>query len=216
MTISRIERGVGSATLEVWMAAAAGVGRRLAVYLEATSGAELPRDIEHLRRQRLVIETARRGGWLPGFEVPTEPFAVRSPSVDVVLTRPPAKETVLVEVWDWLADVGEAVRSSDAKLVAVRRRMGGAGDGTGEPLVEQLWVLRGARRNRELVREFGAIFETRFPGSSARWLRALTELGTRPPAGPGLLWTDVRGRTMIARRRVGTRDGPAEWAKHRR
>ena len=208
------------------MAAAAGVGRRLVVYLEATSGAELPRDIEHLKRQRLVIETARRGGWQPGFEVPTEPFAVRSPSVDVVLTRPrtgaTTGETVLVEVWDWLADVGEAVRSSDAKLAAVRRRMGGAGDGTGEPLVEVLWVLRGTRRNRELVREFGAIFETRFPGSSARWLRALTGLGTRPPAEAGLLWTDVRGRKLIARRHatsrgpVATRDGPAEWAKHRR
>ena len=217
-TISALERGHGaSSPLELWATVAAAVGRRLTVYLEATSGAELPRDMEHLKRQRLVIETARLGGWRPGFEVPVDPLAARSGSVDVLLTQPTTGETVLVEVWDWLADVGEAVRSSDAKLAAVRRRMGEGGAGASdESSVQQLWVLRGTRRNRDLIAEFEVIFDARFPGSSAAWLRALTEERARVPDDAGLLWTDVRGSRLVVRRRNGARDGPTEWAKHPR
>ena len=126
VAISRLERGLGAgASLEMWMATAAGVGQRFAAYVEMAPGADLPRDHEHLKRQRLVIETARRGGWLPDFEVAIDSLAVRSRSVDVLLARRATNEIVVVEVWDWLADVGDAVRSSDAKVASVRRRLGG-------------------------------------------------------------------------------------------
>ena len=39
------------------------VGHQLAAFLELTPGATPPRDVEHLRRQQLVIDTATAGGW---------------------------------------------------------------------------------------------------------------------------------------------------------
>jgi transcriptional regulator with XRE-family HTH domain len=206
VAISRLERGLGArASLELWMSTAAGVGRRFAAFLEAMPGADLPRDHEHLKRQRLVIETARRGGWRPTVEVAIDPLAARSRSIDVVLTRRATNEIVVVEVWDWLFDVGDAIRSSDAKAATVRRRISGQ---AGAPSVTELWVLRGTHRNRELVRDFASIFDVRFPSPSAAWLRALGDEHVRAPTTAGLVWTDIRGDRLMARRQGGKRDGP--------
>jgi transcriptional regulator with XRE-family HTH domain len=201
------ERG-GSSSLEVWAVVAAAVGRRFAAFLEMAPGADLPRDHEHLKRQRLVIETARRGGWRPQFEVAIDPLATRSRSIDVVLTRRATNEMVIVEVWDWLADVGDAIRSSDAKVASVRRKV--AGRPETPPTITELWVLRGTHRNRQLVRDFAAIFDVRFPASSAAWLRALTEESKRAPTTAGLLWSDVRGDRLLTRRFRRERDGPTD------
>ena len=62
---SRLERGgAGTASIETLAACAAAVGAQLAAFLEAVPGADLPRDMEHLRRQQLVIAIARGGGWI--------------------------------------------------------------------------------------------------------------------------------------------------------
>src|SRR5262245_21815864 len=61
---SRTELGGGTAaSLETLAACAAAVGGQLAAFIEARPGAALPRDIEHARRQELVLLVAARGGW---------------------------------------------------------------------------------------------------------------------------------------------------------
>src|SRR5206468_7441965 len=56
---SELERGLGTnASLETWAMAAAAVDEQLVAFFERASGAEQPRDIEHLRRQNAVIEFA--------------------------------------------------------------------------------------------------------------------------------------------------------------
>ena len=60
----RIERGLEpGAKLATLCACAAALNVRLAAFIEAMPGADLPRDIEHLRRQSLVVATAQAGGW---------------------------------------------------------------------------------------------------------------------------------------------------------
>jgi transcriptional regulator with XRE-family HTH domain len=186
--ISRIERGDGrAASLETWAAVASAMGFQLAAFIERAPGTSLPRDYEHLKRQRLILETAARGGWTGTAEHAIDPDWTRPRSIDVVLRRRSRNETAVVEIWDWLDDVGAAFRALDAKVTAMRRE----GDG----VVSGLMVVRGTRRNRQLVSEFRTLFAARFTASSAAWLRALTDTAPMPVA-PGLLWTDVGGAEL--------------------
>ena len=85
-TISRLELGLGAtATIDTWARVVAGVGQQLAVFIERASGADRPRDFEHLRRQQLVIAAALAGGWVAKLEVAVDPAVQRSRSIDVVL-----------------------------------------------------------------------------------------------------------------------------------
>ena len=178
--------------------------------MERTSGTDRPRDHEHLRRQQLVLETAGAGGWTARLEVALDPGIVRSRSVDVLLTRTRTREIAVVEVWDWLDDIGAAVRSSDAKVETVRSRLAVEEPSTRPWTVAELWILRGTRRNRGLVASFDAVFATRFPEPSNAWLMALTCPDARMPSRPGLLWTDVTGTSLVTRRArtTGQRNGP--------
>ncbi len=63
-----------------------------------------------------------------------------------------------------------------------------------------VWVVRAAARNRALVARYPEVFAARFPGSSARWVAALTH-GTEPPPEPGLVWCDVGATRLFAWRR---------------
>lgn len=171
--------------------AIAGLDGELTAYLKASSAADLPRDYEHLRRQRLVVETARDGGWAPSFEERVSPDRASS-VIDVVLRRARRREVAVVEVWDWFSDIGDAVRSHAAKVATIRR----APDWT----VSGLLVVRGTRRNRELARDFGSLLATRYHRSSTAWLRALTDADAAMPTTSGFLWTDVGGaRLLVAR-----------------
>lgn len=203
--MSRMERGLGAgASLETWAEAAAAVDERLAAFLERAPGADRPRDYEHLKRQELVVTTAHRGGWRAMPEVPIDLGAGRSRSIDVGLLREATYEAVAVEIWDWFDDVGGAFRSHQDKLRAFASILNGAAGVGGvagrEWRVGGLWVVRGTARNRRLVAEFGALFRSRFPGSSAAWLGALEATGSAMPPEPGLLWTDVAGGRLIAAR----------------
>lgn len=61
---SRLERGVTTAvSLETLAACGAAVGLQLAAFFERAPGASLPRDIEHLRRQSLLVTIAAGGSW---------------------------------------------------------------------------------------------------------------------------------------------------------
>jgi hypothetical protein len=63
-----------------------------------------------------------------------------------------------------------------------------------------VWVVRATARNRALVARYPEVFAARFPGSSARWVAALTT-GALPPSQPGLVWSDVGATRLFAWRR---------------
>jgi transcriptional regulator with XRE-family HTH domain len=179
---SELERGSGAgAPLETWAVAASAVGQELAAFLDQAPGANLPRDIEHLRRQSALLERAARGGWAA---VPEMPVVMGNSSrvIDALLTRAIAREAAVLEVWDLLLDVGQAFRSFDEKVAAVRARLP---DWT----VSGAWVIRGTRRNRSLVADLAPLFRARFPSPEAGWLRALDSPAFRMPQEPALIWT---------------------------
>jgi transcriptional regulator with XRE-family HTH domain len=154
---SELERGAGTRTpLETWAVAASAVGRELAAFVDRGSGAGLPRDIEHLRRQSAIAERAAGGGWTARPEAPVT-TATAGRAIDLLIERPAHLEAAIIEVWNWITDVGAGLRSLDEKVEGVRRRRPGW-------TVTGAWVLRGTRRNRALVGELGPLFRARFPG----------------------------------------------------
>jgi transcriptional regulator with XRE-family HTH domain len=188
---SELERGRGArATVETWARAAAAVGRRLATFIEQESGASLPRDIEHLRRQNEIVRRAAGGAWVGAPEMPLSTDA-SGRVVDVLLTRADQREACIVEVWDLLADVGAALRSFDAKTAAV---------GASLPSwhVEGAWVVRGTRRNRRLIRELDALVRARFPSDSRAWLASIDSASRPLPRGAALAWSGVASPTLHA------------------
>src|SRR5204863_1637874 len=114
---SMLERGVASqVTVETLAAVALAVNRRLAVFIEAVPGADHPRDMQHLRRQALVIEYAEPGGWRATAERLIDPAAPRSRSIDVLLERPERREVAVVEIVDLIADGGATIRGLSNKV----------------------------------------------------------------------------------------------------
>jgi transcriptional regulator with XRE-family HTH domain len=194
-TWSRIERGATTSTsLETLAACAAAVDTQLACFIEARPGADLPRDIEHLRRQELVIATAQPGGWSARPEFGIDPAERRSRAVDVLLERGAGREIAVVEVVDLLADAGADLRGLADKVSAIRRAS------PPHCRVSGLLVLRATGRNRATVAELAGLFAARFPASSRAWLDALTHPSSRMPDGDGLLWSTVKGdRLQVAR-----------------
>jgi transcriptional regulator with XRE-family HTH domain len=196
---SLLERGgATTASLETLAACAAAVGTRLAAFVEAVPGADLPRDMEHLRRQQLVTVLARGGGWIARPERPIDPMARRSRSIDVELERVVRREIAVVEIVDLLTDGGEAMRGLADKVAAVRR-----GAGT-DSTVAGLLILRSTSRNRGVVREFADLFAGRFPASSSAWLAALRDPARAMPNADGLAWSSTDGSRLVAAR-IGQR-----------
>lgn len=192
---SLVERGAGTMTsLETLAACAAAVGAQLAAFLEATPGADLPRDLEHLRRQQLLITTARPGGWSARPERAIDPSARRSRSIDVELERARSREIAVVEIEDLLTDGGDAMRGLADKVAAVRR------DLDADWTVRGLLILRATSRNRALIRELHDLVEARFPASSDAWLLALRDPTRKLPSGDGFLWSSVDGTRLFPAR----------------
>jgi transcriptional regulator with XRE-family HTH domain len=202
---SDLERGRGAgATIETWALAAEAVGQQFVAFLEHAPGAARPRDYEHIKRQQLVVGIAVKGGWRPMPEHLIDADALRSRSIDVFLTRALQSEAVVVEIWDWFSDVGDAMRGLDGKMAAVTRMLVERRDGPWR--VGGLWVVRGTKRNRMLVGEVQDLFAAKFGGSPRSWLAALGRAATPMPALPGLVWTDV-SVTRLTEVRLG-RVGP--------
>ena len=85
---SRIERGLELGVALLTLAACgAALNVQLAGFIEALPGANLPRDIEHLRRQSLLVAIAARGGWRASPEAALAHDGPRPRSIDVLLTR---------------------------------------------------------------------------------------------------------------------------------
>jgi transcriptional regulator with XRE-family HTH domain len=192
---SRIERGLETgATLETLAACASAVNVQLAAFIEAMPGASLPRDIEHLRRQRLVVEQAARGGWAATPEAALSGDGPRPRSIDVLLIRAARREAAVVEIWDLITDGGDAMRGLQAKVEATQRRLGSGWN------VQGLFLLRRTARNRALVGELGPLLAARYPASSSAWLAALEDPGRPMPGADGVAWTSTRGDRLIAAR----------------
>jgi transcriptional regulator with XRE-family HTH domain len=185
---SRIERGATIAvSLETLASCAAAVGTQLASFIEARPGSDLPRDIEHLRRQDLVIATARAGGWSARPELGIDSDSGRSRSIDVYLSRFAEREIAVVEIVDLFADAGADLRGLTDKVAAVRRASPPGSR------VRGLLVLRATNRNRTTVAELASLFAARFPAQSRAWLDALRSPTSAMPEDDGLLWSSVSG-----------------------
>ena len=201
---SRIERGrEPGATLLTLAACASALHVQLAAFVEAMPGANLPRDIEHLRRQSLLVRIAARGGWqaTPEAALPNDGPRPRV-SIDVLLVREARREAAVVEIWDLLLDGGDAMRGLEAKVAATSTRL--------RPgwRVGGLLLLRATQRNRALVRDLAPLILARYPAASTGWLRALADPGMLMPASAGFAWTSVSGdRLAPARLRRTARPG---------
>jgi transcriptional regulator with XRE-family HTH domain len=192
---SRIERGLElGVALETLASCAAALNVQLAAFVEAMPGASLPRDIEHLKRQSLLVRTAAAGGWRATPEAAIPGDGPRPLSIDVLLVRALRREAVVAEVWDLLADGGEAMRGLETKVAATCERLGPGWR------VEGLLLLRRTRRNLQLVRELAPLVRARYPASSAAWLAALRDEARPMPDAGGFAWTSVTGDRLFAAR----------------
>jgi len=197
--LAEIEAGRGGgAPAEVWFA----LGEALGVYLRFEFGrdpqAEL-RDAGHLEIQELVLRVAKPAGWEQAFEARSGGWQ-SDRSVDVRLLDRKGRRLVIGECWNTFGDLGEATRSSERK-VRDAHEQAVAIAGEGEPFeVGLIWIVRDTAANRALVNRYPRIFESRFPGSSREWVKALTSGGPMP-ARPGLAWCDVMAARLFARRR---------------
>ncbi len=192
---SRIERGLElSVALLTLAACAAAVNVQLAAFIEALPGANLPRDIEHMGRQSLLVAIAARGGWHATPEAVLAHDGTRPRSIDVLLTRDETREAAVVEIWDLLVDGGEAMRGLEAKVIAISASLGSGWQ------VRGLLLLRRTSRNRALVRDLAPLVAARYPASSSAWLRALSLPGAALPSAAGFAWTTVRGDRLVAAR----------------
>jgi hypothetical protein len=103
----------------------------------------------------------------------------------------------VAECWNTIGDLGAAARSSDRKR-AEAEAYAAAIWGEEPATVGLCWIIRATKRNRELVARYPEIFGARFPGSSWRWVAALTE---GPPTEPGLVWCDIAATRLFPWRR---------------
>jgi len=197
--ISELERGRGErATVATWSTVAAEIGEQLVAFIEKQPSADLPRDIEHARRQALVIETARGGGWVATPEARLVTHRDRPRSIDVLLQRSERGEAAVVEVWNLLLDVGAALRGLDEKI-------DGVGSDPIDHRVAGLWVVRGTSRNRSVLAQLALMIEPRFPAEPRAWLRAMRDPGAPMPTDPGILWSDNGGTRIFAGRSMAAR-----------
>ena len=123
---------------------------------------------------------------------------IRPRSTDVGLRGDRRRILILVECWNTIGDLGAAARATSRKLAEVEA-LAIAQGGERPFTVRGVWVVRATARNRALVARYPEVFATRFPGSSARWVAALT-------IGSG---TTHRARPRVVRRR---RDPPLRLA----
>lgn len=170
-------------------------------YLKETTAADQPRDAVHLRHQELLIRTAVPGGWraLPEEQIDRE--ARTSRWGDVLLHRRlgTVDEYSLFEIFDWFDDVGAHTRDWLRRLDALERYAIARMRDDNLPQTGGCWIVRATVRNRRLIAEHRAFFESRFGGSGHDWLLALSSPLPRP-SQPALLWVSVDGKRLFPSR----------------
>jgi hypothetical protein len=105
---------------------------------------------------------------------------------------------IVIECWNSFGDIGAALRSTARKVAELGELL--VSRWAEEGRVASVWIVRATARNRQLVERYPEVFATRFPGSSRRWVEALTT-GAEPPAEPGLVWCDVGATRLFEWRR---------------
>jgi hypothetical protein len=133
----------------------------------------------------------------------------RSRHGDVVLERSRPRragaEWALIEVVDWIDDVGESVRDFDRRLAALDRLAVAKMREDDPPVVSGAWLLRATTRNRRLLADHRHFFRGRFPSSSHAWLAALTHRQSPLPREAAIVWVNVAGTRIFAARLAGQR-----------
>jgi transcriptional regulator with XRE-family HTH domain len=199
--VSRLELGDGDgAPIRVWLALAAALDLR-STFEYTRDWREEPDDAGHLAIQELLLRLARAIGVLGSFELRvgrTDP----AHSIDVCLRDDSRRRLIVEEAWNTIVDIGAAARSFHRKLEAAADVAVAIG-GERRYAVHGVWVVRATRRNRALVARYPGVFERHLPGSSRRWVDALTA-GAEPPAEPGLVWCDPAATRLFAWRRYST------------
>ncbi len=194
-TISRLERGFGgSLSVDLWQRVFLALGRRLNIDAPRDPREE-PADAGHLAMQELVLRLGRTAGYAGSFELSTRAAEPRR-STDVGLRHDVGRRLILVECWNTFGDVGAAARSTTRKL-AEAVELAVALGGERSYRVGGCWVVRASERNRQLIGRYPELFASRFPGSSERWVRAITQ-GAEPPLEPGLVWCDASSTRIFA------------------
>jgi transcriptional regulator with XRE-family HTH domain len=183
--IGELERGGGAtAPLGLWVRLGKAIGRPLAVgFSRDLSSPPEPTDAGHLAGQEVVLRLARALGRTGFFELQTP---ASTGVVDVGIRDDRQRVLILVEIWNRLSDLGAASRSTSRKVADVEATLLPA-----SYRVASCWLLVDNAANRAIVRRFPEIIRARFPGSSARWVRALVD-GQAPPVQPGIAWVDAR------------------------
>jgi transcriptional regulator with XRE-family HTH domain len=183
--ISRIELGQsGWVSLSTWLALAEVLGL-VARFELARDWREAPADAGHLAIQEFLLRLARATGRDGTFELLIGSNDL-SLSTDVFVRDDRWRRLIIEEAWNTFGDIGSGARSFDRKMAAAREVAIAIG-GDRPYSVHGVWVVRATKRNRELLARYPEIFARRFPGSSTRWVAALTR-GERPPDEPGLVW----------------------------
>jgi hypothetical protein len=191
--LSEIERGLGArAPLDTWVSLGVALGRPIAVSFSRPL-AIAPIDAGHLEIQEFVLRIARLTGRPGTFELPTRPDDP-SHSTDVGIRDARHRARILVECWNTFGDLGAAVR-------ATRRKEQEAAATWPDDRVATVWIVRATAANRALIGRYPAIVDAAFPGSSRRWVQALTAGGT-PPQRPGFVWYDASTDRLTERRRA--------------
>ncbi len=197
--LSELERGLGNrAPLEVWVALGVALGQPLAVRFSQPLGEPTePGDTGHLAIQEHILALGKATGRPGTFELPTRPLDPRR-STDVGLRDPARRVRILVECWNTFGDLGAASRATDRKLAE-------AGATWPDDRIATVWVVRSSADNRALLARFPHIIDAAFPGSSRRWVRALTVGDVAPPRQPGIVWFDAATGHLTERRRARMR-----------
>jgi transcriptional regulator with XRE-family HTH domain len=191
--ISHLEAGHGQGTsIATWTAIGIALGRPLAIGFSRDIAPPSPRDAGHLAAQELVLRLAAGHGRTGQFELPTRP-SNPSFSVDVCLRDARNRELLVIEIWNRLDDVGRAARSM-ARKIAEAHDLADMRDPPDR--VASCWLLVDTAANRALVRTYPSVIRAMFGGSSAEWVRALTE-GELAPDRPGIAWVDLRLRRLV-------------------
>ena len=193
---SQLERGDATQVPpEIWFALAEALG----VALRFEYGRDKLSDLEdagHLEIQELMLRLGKAAGYLRTFELATRQ-ASPALSVDVGLRDDARRSLVLEECWNTFGNLGASVRNTRRKIAEAEALAVAAGGELGQYRVSACWVVRDSARNREIVSRYPQIFESTFTGSSAQWLKALSEPGAEPPTDLGLVWCDLRAGRLL-------------------
>ena len=157
-------------------------------------------DAGHLELQEYVLGLARATGRLGTFELPTRP-GDPARSTDVGLRDDRHRVLIQTECWNTFGDLGAAIRATNRKTAEAAAHAIATGDDHAPDRVATVWVVRASAANRAVIARYPHIIDAAFPGSSRRWVAALTQ-GAQPPADPGLVWFDPVTRRLTEHRRA--------------